>query len=201
MKEDLSCQPLQSLTDRDPDLAAIVARYGAPPGWARDPGFATLLHIILEQQVSLASARAAYEKLLAIVELLTPQAFLALDDATLRAVGFSRQKAAYGRHLARDLLSGRLDLARLDDMDDDAARAALVAVKGIGPWTANIYLLMVLRRSDIWPQGDLALAQAAREVKGLAARPSQLELSAIADGWRPWRSYAARLLWHHYLSS
>ncbi len=189
------------LTRRDPDLAAVVQRHGPPPLWARRPGFGTLLHIILEQQVSLASARVAYRKLGAAAGPLTPAGFLALDDATLKAVGFSRQKAAYGRGLALALTSGELDLAALNRADDDGVRAALTRVKGIGPWSAEIYLLMVLRRPDAWPTGDLALALAAQRVKRTATRPGPVELEAMGDAWRPWRAVAARLLWHDYLSN
>lgn len=168
--------------------------------WAREPGFPTLVHIILEQQVSLASARAAYDRLLAVVSPLTPGRFLELDDARLRAIGFSRQKTAYGRYLAQALLNGQLDLDALGAMDDAAVRSALTQIKGIGPWTADIYLLMALRRPDVWPSGDLALAAAVQSIKGLAARPVPDELQALGENWRPWRAVAARLLWHHYLS-
>ncbi|MCX6028477.1 MAG: DNA-3-methyladenine glycosylase 2 family protein [Chloroflexi bacterium] len=191
---------LATLTARDPLLARLLAALGPPPLWAREPGFPTLLHIILEQQVSLASARAAFDKLSAIAAPLTPERFLALDDATLKAVGFSRQKTGYGRNLAQAILAGSLDLARVAAADDDAARAELMQVKGIGRWSADIYLLMALRRPDVWPSGDLALAVAAQRALGLPALPKPDELDAIAAAWRPWRAVAARLLWHYYLS-
>lgn len=193
-------QGLRCLVQRDPDLAQVLSTYGPPPLWARPPGFSTLVLIILEQQVSLASARAAYERLQEAARPLTPQTFLALDDETLRKIGFSRQKSLYCRNLAKDLLTGGLDLETLSSMEDEAARQILLRVKGIGPWSADIYLLMALRRPDIWPVGDLALATAVREVKGLKNRPTPLELDAIGQAWRPWRAVAARLLWHHYLS-
>ncbi len=192
---------VEFLVQRDPDLAAVVQRHGPPPLWARRPGFGTLLHIILEQQVSLASARAAYRKLNATAHPLTPASYLALDDATLKSVGFSRQKAAYGRGLALALAGGELDLVALNRADDDGVRAALTRVKGIGPWSAEIYLLMVLRRPDVWPTGDLALALAAQRVKRTATRPGPAELEAMGEAWRPWRAAAARLLWHDYLSN
>src|SRR5262249_34863392 len=144
---------------------------GRPPMWARKPGFGTLLHIILEQQVSLASARAAYDKLLALGQPLTPERFLSYDDAVLRTVGFSRQKTHYGRELAQALNAGQLSLARLSRLDDHQVRQSLISIKGIGPWTAEIYLLMVLRRADAWPLGDLALALAAQSVKKLSRMP------------------------------
>jgi len=168
--------------------------------WAREPGFPTLLHIILEQQVSLASAKAAYNRLLAAVSLLTPDRFLELDDAALKAIGFSRQKTAYGRDLALAIIEGRLDLDALEVMDDATARSELIKIKGIGLWTADIYLLMALRRPDIWPRGDLALAVAVQQVKRLPACPTSDELDELGAAWRPWRAVAARLLWHHYLS-
>jgi DNA-3-methyladenine glycosylase II len=124
-----------------------------------------------------------------------------LDDGALKTIGFSRQKTRYGRELALALADGRLDLRRLRRQDDAAARTALTAIKGIGPWTAEIYLLMVLRRPDAWPAGDLALAVAAQRVKRLTTRPSPDELDALGEAWRPWRAVAARILWHDYLST
>ena len=191
---------LADLTARDPRLARIVADYGPPPLWAREPGFPTLVHIILEQQVSLASARAAFDRLLIIASPLTPECFLELDDATLKAAGFSRQKTRYGRALAAVILSGELDLTALDALDDHAVHTELTKVVGIGRWTADIYLLMALRRPDAWPDGDLALAIAARHALGLATTPGTAELAAIGEAWRPWRAVAARVLWHFYLS-
>ena len=187
------------LTAQDADLAAVVHRWGPPPLWAREPGFPTLIHIILEQQVSLASARAAFDRLLALATPLTPTRFLELDDATLRTVGFSRQKTGYSRHLAQAIVTGEFDIDGLGTLPDDAARTALVARKGIGPWTADIYLLMCLGRPDVWPVGDLALQVAMQSIKGLAQRPTVVEMEKIGEAWRPWRAVAARLLWHHYL--
>ena len=167
---------LRILSERDPDLNRILEDLGSPPMWAREPGFPTLVHIILQQQVSLASAQAAYDRLLAAASPLTPARFLELDDDRLKSIGFSRQKTAYGRSLAHALGDGRLDLGALETMDDMAARSALTQLKGIGPWTADTYLLMALRRPDIWPSGDLALAIAVQRIKGLAARPTPNEL-------------------------
>ncbi len=169
--------------------------------WAREPGFSTLLHIILEQQVSLASARAAHTRLIDLASPLTPQRFLELDDVALKAAGFSRQKTGYGRNLARAIVEGSLDLDALGSMDDAAVRSELVKIKGIGRWTADIYLLMVLRRPDIWPVGDLALAVAAQKVKRLRSRPAPERLDGISVQWKPWRAVAARILWHYYLSA
>jgi len=191
---------VDGLAARDPALGGVVARFGPPPLWAREPGFPTLVHLVLEQQVSLASAQAAFDRLRAAVDPLTPDAFLRLDDAQLLAIGFSRQKARYGRALAGALLDGSLDLAALPALDDAAVDAALTALPGIGPWTATIYRLMVLRRPDAWPVHDIALAQAIAEIGGLARRPAAAEMHDLAERWRPWRAVAARILWHHYLS-
>ena len=192
---------IRLLARRDPDLAKIITDWGPPPIWARPPGFPTLLLIILEQQVSLASARAAFARLEATIGPVTPRGLLTLDDAALKKVGFSRQKTAYARHLASAIVSRRFRPAALEGLSDEKARAALIGLKGIGPWSADIYLLMALRRPDVWPKGDLALAVAAQNVKRLASRPTPDELDDLAAPWRPWRAVAARLLWHHYLSS
>lgn len=184
----------------DADLARVVERYGPPPLWARDPGFATLVLLILEQQVSLASARAAFNRLQDLLGVVEPAGLLQLDDDALRTVGFSRQKASYARALAQAIVDGRFDPAALAPLDDAAVRAVLVQLKGIGLWTAEIYLLMVLRRPDAWPVHDLALATAAQQVKRLPARPTPGDLQQLADVWRPWRGVAARILWHHYLA-
>jgi len=189
-----------ALTHQDEDLARITSTYGPPPLWERERGFHTLVHIILEQQVSLASAKAAYDRLLAAVDTLTPANFLRLSDTQLRRIGFSRQKTRYGRELAMAVTENRLDLAGLERLDDRDARAQLMQVKGIGTWTADIYLLMVLRRPDIWPRGDLALEIAIQRVKGWTRRPTPDEARQISESWRPWRAVAARLLWHFYLS-
>jgi DNA-3-methyladenine glycosylase II len=188
------------LAARDPELAEIVRRIGPPPLWDRPPGFGTLLHIVLEQQVSLASARAAFDRLVLATDPLTPATFLSLTDQELLAIGFSRQKARYGRALAQALLDGTLDLDGLATLDDEAAQRALEAIPGIGRWTSTIYLLMVLGRPDVWPAGDMALAAAVAQAKGLPTRPAPDELVLIGEAWRPWRSVAARLFWHDYLA-
>ena len=200
LSDDGLARGVRFLSRVDADLRRVVKRFGPPPMWGRESGFSTLLHIILEQQVSLASAKAAHNKLLELSSPLTPQRFLKLDDATLKAVGFSRQKTAYGRNLAQAIVDGLLDLDALSLMDDAAVKSELVKIKGIGRWTADIYLLMVLRRPDIWPVGDLALAVAAQHVKRLPNRPTQEELDAMSAAWKPWRAVAARILWHYYLS-
>jgi len=190
---------VRELSKLDEDLARIARAYGLPPLWEREEGFATLVLTILEQQVSLASALAAFERLRAAASTVTPEGFLTFDDAQLRSFGFSRQKALYCRLLARAILDGELDLRRLASLDDDAARAELTRLKGVGAWTAEIYLLRALLRPDAWPAGDLALQLAAKKVKRLPARPTASELDALAERWRPLRAVAARLLWLHYL--
>ena len=146
-------------------------------------------------------AGAAYDRLLALADPLTPVSFLALAAAALRAAGFSRQKTAYGRHLAQGVLSGQLDLEALAGLDDDDVRARLTAVKGIGRWTADVYLLMALLRPDVWPIGDLALVTAVQRVKRLEQRPGGAAMIAMGEAWRPWRAVAARLFWVHYLTA
>ena len=193
-------QALAILRDRDPDLGCILSSFGPPPMWKREPGFPTLVHIILEQQVSLASAKAAFDRLRQAVPVLNPAEFLRLDSGTLRQFGFSRQKTRYCRNLAHAITDGFLHLEGLEGMDDNRARAELLKITGIGRWTADIYLLMALRRPDVWPMNDLALAAAVQRVKRLEARPSSKELEALSQTWKPWRAVAARVLWHHYLS-
>jgi len=191
---------VDALAARDADLAGIVARHGPPPLWDREPGFATLLHIVLEQQVSLASAKAAFDRLYAAADPVTPARFLELTDAELLSIGFSRQKARYGRALAEAIETGALDLGALAGLGDEAVHRELQTIPGIGPWTSTIYLLMVLGRPDVWPAGDIALAAAVGEVKQLDHRPDAAEMIELGAAWRPWRSVAARLFWHDYLA-
>ena len=184
----------------DKDMARILADLGTPPLWAREPGFITLLRIILEQQVSLASADAMYRRLTDNIEPLTPQTVLAAGAPFIRSFGVTRQKATYFINVAEVIESGDLDLEALGQQSDASAIEKLTSVTGIGPWTAKIYLLMALRRPDVWPVGDIALATAVKNLKGWQVRPSQPELTEIATAWRPHRATAARMLWHYYLS-
>jgi DNA-3-methyladenine glycosylase II len=188
------------LAARDEDLATIFSRYGPPPLWARRPGFPTLVRIILEQQVSLASAQALYRRLQTASGSLRPHKLLAIGETGLRGLGVTRQKSAYLLHLAAAITQGKLSLAAVSGMSDTDARACLMQVKGIGPWTADIYLLMALRRPDVWPESDLALVSIVTEVKQLPARPRPEQLASIASGWQPYRSVAARMFWQHYLA-
>jgi DNA-3-methyladenine glycosylase II len=191
---------VEVLTAIDPDLAGIAERHGPPPLWAREPGFGTLVRIILEQHVSLASAEAALRRVVVAAGAIEPGAIVIAGEDGLRSAGLTRQKSRYLVGLAGDVLDGRLDLEAVAVTDDDEARARLTGVVGIGRWTADIYLLMALGRPDIWPVGDLALAGAMRRAKALPALPRAAEQVAIAETWRPWRAVAARLLWHAYLA-
>jgi len=191
---------VNQLCEHDTALRSVVERFGAPPLWSREPGFATLIHIILEQQVSLASAQACFNKLNTRLPVLNPQAFLNLNDQELLSLGFSRQKTRYSRILAQAILNGDLDLTRLETLDDAEAFSQLTALTGIGPWTANIYLLMALGRPDIWPAGDLALVIAIQKLFELDHRPKDTEFIELGEVWRPYRAVAARILWHYYLS-
>lgn len=184
----------------DPDLAAIIQTYGYPPFWSRPNTFETLMHIILEQQVSLASALSALNKLKERVQELTPARVLLLTDEELRACYVSRQKSGYIKYLAEALLSGQLDLAALEDMPDDEVRARLVALKGIGHWTADVYLMFVLQHPDVFPVGDLAAVNALKRIKKLEMATTE-QLLEIAEGWRPYRTLATMMLWHFYLSA
>ena len=180
-------------------LAGILATYGDPPLWRRATGFPTLVHIILEQQVSLKSAQSMLTRLEAAVQPFEPVRFLELGDAHLRSLGVTRQKSAYLLDLSSSIVNGALSFAKLARMSDDEARVVLTRVKGIGLWSADVYLLMAMRRADIWPAGDLALAVAMKELMKLPLRPSPDDLEQIAERWRPHRAVAARMLWHYYL--
>ena len=175
--------------------------HGDPPLWRRATGFTTLVHIILEQQVSLKSAKAMLVRLQRVIQPFEPQRFLDLGDAHLRSLGVTRQKSAYLIDLSASIVNGQLSFTKLARMSDDDARLALTRIKGIGLWSADVYLLMAMRRADIWPAGDLALAVAMKELKGLAARPDHRELEQLAEKWRPLRAVAARMLWQYYLGS
>jgi DNA-3-methyladenine glycosylase II len=189
------------LAAADPDLARVLTRLGVPPMWGRRPGFATLVRIVLEQQVSLTAARTMYRRLQAHLGGVTPEAIHGLQVTGLRDLGLTRQKAGYCLGLAARVLDGTLDLKALCRRPDPVGRRILLAVPGLGPWSVDIYYLMALRRADVWPQGDLALGAALQEVKGLDALPDQMAQQSLAGRWAPWRSVAARMLWAHYLSA
>ena len=190
----------EELVYTDSDLAFVFTKYGVPPLWDRPQGFATLLHIILEQQVSLASARACVDKLTARLEAITPGGVLTLSDAELKHIGFSRQKTGYARHLAKAIAEKRIDLETLVNLPDAEVKAELIKLKGVGEWTSDIYLLMAMLRPDVMPKGDLALHVAWQKLTKAARRPESEEFVKMAEKWSPYRSVAARLLWHFYLS-
>ena len=177
----------------------MLARAGPPRFRRRRNGFGTLLHIILEQQVSIDAAAAMYRRLLGFCRPLAPETFLALDDPTLRSCGFSRQKMGYARRLCEIVDSGKFDFARLVAADDETALAELLSIKGIGRWSAEIYLILALGRPDIWPAADLGLQVAIGECLGLGSRPGEVEVRRLGEAWRPWRSVAACLFWQSYL--
>ncbi len=189
----------RELAARDEILAGIHANHGDPPLWRRAAGFSTLVHIILEQQVSLKSAKAMLVRLEASIQPFTPSKFLELGDTYLRSLGVTRQKSAYLLHLSNSIITGELSFTKLARMSDEEARVVLTRIKGIGSWSADVYLLMAMRRADIWPAGDLALAVAMKELRGLAHRPGPDELERLAEPWRPHRAVAARMLWQYYL--
>lgn len=182
-----------------PPLAAIVARHGNPPFWVQEAGFAGLAWAILGQQVSIESAQSTFDKLRALAGQVTPAAFLSLTPDQLHAAGFSRQKASYVRGVAERIIAGTLNLSALGDLDDEAARAQLMALRGVGRWTADTYLLFSLRRPDVWPSGDLALEKAVSELTGAPAKLPTETVNRMAKAWHPWRAVAARLLWFQYL--
>jgi len=188
------------LAAQDADLAAIINNYGYPPLWSRPNSFETLVHIILEQQVSLASALSALNKLKERVQELTPARILLLIDEEMKACYCSRQKTAYIKYLAETLLSGHLNLTELEYLPNDEVRSKLITLKGIGHWTIDVYLMFVLHRADIVPAGDLAAVKAMKAVKNLPAVITKDDLVALAAQWQPYRSIATMLLWHWYLS-
>jgi DNA-3-methyladenine glycosylase II len=185
---------------RDELLARIHATYGDPPLWRRATGFPTLVHIILEQQVSLKSAKSMLVRLESAIQPFTPERFVELGDAHLRGLGVTRQKSSYLIDLSTSIVNGDLNFMKLTRMSDDDVRLVLTRIKGIGSWSADVYLLMAMRRADIWPAGDLALAVAMKELLELPARPGPLELEQLAERWRPHRAVAARMLWQYYLA-
>jgi DNA-3-methyladenine glycosylase II len=191
-------QAAETLAARDRHLASIYKIHGVPPMWARRPGFSTLLRIVLEQQVSLVSARSMFERLKSNIQSFTPEGFIESGEPYLRSLGLTRQKAHYCIQVAHAFTNDHLKA--IAKMNDEDAHARLLSIKGVGPWTANIYLLMALKRPDVWPNGDVALATAAGKLRKMKTRPSFIELARIAERWRPYRSVAARMLWQYYLA-
>jgi len=193
-------QICDDLAGRDADLKSILETHDYPPFWKRSPTFETLVHIILEQQVSLASALAALNKLKQKIGDITPERFLALTNEELRDCYFSRQKITYTQHLANAIKDKTLNLDTLSEMDSDSIRSALTKIKGVGNWTVDVYLMMVLQRSDLFPLGDVALMTSVRETKKLSKEISRDAIAIIATEWKPYQTIAAFILWHGYLS-
>ena len=189
---------IQCLIAADPDFGRIEEQAGPLPWRQRAGGFEGLLQAIVGQQISNQAAAAIWRRMQSVPGALDPHRLLTFDDDTLRAAGLSRPKVAHARSLATAFAEGHLAAAALAGMDDTAAIAAIAAVRGMGSWSAEVYLLFALQRPDVFPAGDLALAGAAADLKALAARPAPAALRALAEQWRPWRSVAARLLWHHW---
>jgi DNA-3-methyladenine glycosylase II len=182
----------------DNRLAVITATYGYPPMWTRPNTFSTLVLTILEQQVSLAAAFAAYKKLNLLLPQITPEGILTLEDEALHACYFSRQKISYVKGLASAILEGKLNLQALEQEEDEAIREKMTRFKGIGDWTVDIYLLHALQRADVFPTGDLALVNAIRMIKEEKSIDKQ-SILAMAEPWRPYRSIATMLFWHYYI--
>lgn len=189
----------KKLGRKDSHLKSILKEYGYPPMWTRKATFSTLILTILEQQVSLASAYAAFKKLKEKVKRVTPENILALTDAELRACYFSRQKIVYARELATAIQTKRLDLKKLSLSHEEEIRTELKKIKGIGDWTVDVFLMHALQRTDLFPLGDIALVNSLKEVKQLPSSVTKEELLAIAEPWRPYRTIAAMILWHSYI--
>lgn len=194
-------QLCDELAASDPDLARVIETHGYPPMWNRPNSFETIVHIILEQQVSLASALAAINKLREKVGSITPENVLQLTDGELRDCYFSRQKTAYVRYLAEAISARQIDLPAMENLPDEVIRAKLTSLKGIGNWTTDIYLIFALQHADIFPVGDLAAVNALKRLKGLPKETSREEVLEFAASWQPYRTVATMLLWHYYLSS
>jgi DNA-3-methyladenine glycosylase II len=187
------------LAKKDKELKRIIRQHGYPPMWTRPASFQSLILFILEQQVSLASAYAAFKKLREKIGFVTPAKILLLSDAELRACYFSRQKIVYARELATAVQKKKLVLKRLKHGHEDEVRLELKKIKGIGDWTVDVYLMHSLQRTDLFPLGDIALVNSLKEVKQLHKHISKEEMLKIAEPWRPYRTIAAMILWHAYI--
>jgi DNA-3-methyladenine glycosylase II len=189
----------RQLAAQDADFQRIIDTHGIPTMWTREPSFATLIHIILEQQVSIMSAKACFEKLKLKIGKVVPEYVLLLTDEEMKNCGFSRQKISYARHLANEILSGRLDLESLQHLDNEQVRSKIKTIKGLGDWSADIYLMFALQRSDMFPIGDLALVNGLKTLKNLPKDTPKEALLELAEAWRPYRSVATFLVWHDYI--
>lgn len=188
-----------NLAQNDSQLGSIIKQYGYPPMWTRKPNFKTLIHIILEQQVSLASAKAALNKLQEKLGAITPKKVFALSDQELKACYFSRQKTVYARCLAEAIITKKIDLKKIPTSGNDQIRQQLKSIKGIGDWTVDVFLLFALQRTDVFPVGDLAMVNALKEIKQLTIKTNREDLMKLAESWKPYRSIATMMLWHYYI--
>ena len=193
-------QICDKLAAADTDLNTVIRTYGYPPMWNRPNTFESLVHIILEQQVSLASALAALNKLREKMKEVTPEGLLKLSDEELKSCYFSRQKSIYVRHLATAIVDGSIDLNLIAQLHDPEIRVFLNQLKGVGNWTIDVYLMFVLQRADVFPSGDLAAVNAMKQLKDLPIGTSKEALEGIAMNWQPYRTVATMILWHYYLS-
>lgn len=187
------------LARKDPHIKEIIEQHGYPPFWSRKPSFETLIHIILEQQVSLASAKAALVKLKEKIGTVTPKKLLLLSDEELKSCYFSRQKIVYARCLANAIGSGEISIKKLQHLPDEEVRSSLTQIKGIGNWTVDVFLMMVLHRTDLFPTGDIALMNSIKHIKQLPAHTTKEKILELAESWRPHRTVAAFLFWHAYI--
>jgi DNA-3-methyladenine glycosylase II len=192
-------EALDLLAEEEPAFAQVIEEFGAPPFWNRPAGFPTLIWLIMEQQVSLESGAAMYRRLHGLLGAITPEAMSGVTEADLRAIGVTRQKSRYLMELAQSVLAGDLDLDGLVDVPLHKGRASLLSIKGVGPWTADVYLLSALKFPDVFPVGDRALQVGVAEVLGMISIPDESELEILSTPWRPIRAVAARIIWHSYL--
>lgn len=199
MSKDALVDGIDRLAAIDLDVARALERVGYPAPRQREPGFATLLRIMVAQQLSTKSAAAIWARVEeACLPLVTAERFLALDGAAFKTIGFSRQKMAYGRGLAEATLAGALDVEALVTLPEDEAIAAISALRGFGRWSAEIYLLFALGRADIFPADDLGLQVGMQRLKRLEVRPDRKAMARLAEPWRPLRGCGAIFLWHYY---
>jgi len=191
-------EDVRKLKKKDKTIALALEKHGTPPNWKREPGFVSLCRIILEQQVSLESANAHFNKLNDYVESFSPGEIVKLSSEEMRECQISRQKSVYLRALADAVIDGRLDLDALADREDDAVRKKLMAIKGIGTWTSDIYLMFCLQRRDIFPLEDIAVAKTVKELYGIESRA---DILAVSEKWMPFRSLGTYCMWNYYLKS
>lgn len=191
-------QGAEELARRDTDFARLYETVGLPGLRSRASGYGTILKIISAQQVSVAAARAINGRMDDVANPMTPEKFLSLGDDDIRAIGFSRQKMGYGRGIAQSVVDGDFSFRRIARLDDEPAIEYMVRLKGIGRWTAEVYLLFALRRPDLWPLDDLGIIKGVQILKRMEARPDKRQMQELGENLRPWRSVAARLLWHYF---